>query len=214
MENNLSTKERLSINPWIIVAGTVALGIVTVILALKLFQTRKESISPVAPPESQAHFQNQCSIGFTAKASAATPKPPTPTPTIKPTATATPRPTTAPIPTATPTIALTPTTNPTSVPATGQPNSCGGTCGSNYNCQGNLFCYQGVCRNPACAEKTDCNCLTTNSGGNAVNSSTQQQAAATPIPTELKESGFSAPTWLITAGSLLLIGLSSLWLVL
>ncbi len=38
------------------------------------------------------------------------------------------------------------------------PNSCGGTCGSNYNCQANLYCYQGYCRNPLCSDKSDCNC--------------------------------------------------------
>jgi hypothetical protein len=39
-----------------------------------------------------------------------------------------------------------------------EPNSCGGTCGSNFNCQSNLYCYQGYCRNPSCSDKTDCNC--------------------------------------------------------
>ncbi len=38
------------------------------------------------------------------------------------------------------------------------PNACGGTCGSNYNCQANLYCYQGYCRNPLCSDKSDCNC--------------------------------------------------------
>lgn len=44
------------------------------------------------------------------------------------------------------------------------PNSCGGTCGSNFNCQANLYCYavgdgnQGYCRNPQCSDKADCNC--------------------------------------------------------
>lgn len=40
----------------------------------------------------------------------------------------------------------------------GEPNSCGGTCGSNNNCKANLYCYQGFCRNPSCSTKTDCNC--------------------------------------------------------
>lgn len=39
-----------------------------------------------------------------------------------------------------------------------EPNSCGGTCGSNYNCQSNLYCNQGYCRNPLCSDKSDCNC--------------------------------------------------------
>jgi hypothetical protein len=42
----------------------------------------------------------------------------------------------------------------------GEPNSCGGTCGSNYNCKSNLYCYQGFCRNPICKESSDCNCTT------------------------------------------------------
>lgn len=46
-------------------------------------------------------------------------------------------------------------------PAVGEPNKCGGTCGSNYNCQPEFFCYQGFCRNPACQTDTDCVCATT-----------------------------------------------------
>lgn len=44
------------------------------------------------------------------------------------------------------------------------PNFCGGTCGSNVNCQANLYCYtkggetQGFCRNPICSTDTDCTC--------------------------------------------------------
>lgn len=57
---------------------------------------------------------------------------------------------------ATPTITATPTTTPTSAPE--EPNNCGGTCGSNYNCKANLYCYKGFCRNPICSEETDCNC--------------------------------------------------------
>lgn len=43
----------------------------------------------------------------------------------------------------------------------GEPNSCGGTCGSNYNCKANLYCYQGFCRNPICSTESDCDCSTT-----------------------------------------------------
>lgn len=39
-----------------------------------------------------------------------------------------------------------------------EPNSCGGTCGSNYNCQANYFCYDGFCRNASCPLSTDCSC--------------------------------------------------------
>lgn len=63
-------------------------------------------------------------------------------------------------PTATPTNTATPTATATSTTTRSpeEPNSCGGTCGSNYNCKSNLYCYQGYCRNPICSEKTDCNC--------------------------------------------------------
>jgi len=47
--------------------------------------------------------------------------------------------------------------NPTPTP-TGVPNYCGGTCGSNTNCQSGLFCYQGYCRNPNCQSDVTCGC--------------------------------------------------------
>jgi hypothetical protein len=37
-------------------------------------------------------------------------------------------------------------------------NSCGGTCGTNYDCASGLFCYTGFCRNPACQSSLDCSC--------------------------------------------------------
>lgn len=58
-------------------------------------------------------------------------------------------------PTATPTI--------TPIPS-GNPNSCNGTCGSNYNCASGLFCFteggktQGYCRNPSCQSESSCGC--------------------------------------------------------
>jgi LPXTG-motif cell wall-anchored protein len=47
----------------------------------------------------------------------------------------------------------TPSPNPS-----GEPNSCNGTCGSNYNCQGGFFCHDGFCRNPNCSDDTSCGC--------------------------------------------------------
>jgi len=41
-----------------------------------------------------------------------------------------------------------------------EPNFCGGTCGSNYNCQANFFCFEGFCRNPICSSDADCVCNT------------------------------------------------------
>lgn len=40
-------------------------------------------------------------------------------------------------------------------------NSCGGTCGSNYNCDSGLFCYRGFCRNPNCPSTQNCSCTST-----------------------------------------------------
>lgn len=59
-------------------------------------------------------------------------------------------------PTATPTIA--PTATATAI-ATGVPNYCGGTCGSNFNCQANYYCYSGFCRNPVCPSDSNCDCI-------------------------------------------------------
>ena len=88
-----------------------------------------------------------------------------------PTATPTPTPTT-PVATATLGASRTPTERPY--------NNCGGTCGSNINCKGELYCYfpdiknrpyDGVCRNPFCDRATDCDCKPT--------------ATPTPRPTSL-----------------------------
>lgn len=67
-----------------------------------------------------------------------------------------------------PTPEETETPTPTAT-ATSEPNSCGGTCGSNVNCAANLFCYQGYCKNPSCSWSGDCSCEST--------------PAPTPIPT-------------------------------
>ncbi len=58
---------------------------------------------------------------------------------------------------------------PTPAPTAGEPNSCGGTCGSNTNCTSNLYCYQGYCRNPSCPLSGNCSCSST--------------TTPTPIPT-------------------------------
>lgn len=67
------------------------------------------------------------------------------------------------------------------------PNFCGGTCGSNVNCQANLYCYQGFCRNPICSTDTDCTCdlETTKPTQSAITSVTKQTStpAISPRPT-------------------------------
>lgn len=70
----------------------------------------------------------------------------TPTPTAAPTST----------PVSTPTATPTPESTPT---PSAPPNWCGGTCGSNSNCQNGLFCYQGYCRNPSCPGESSCGCV-------------------------------------------------------
>lgn len=68
----------------------------------------------------------------------------------------------------------------------GEPNSCGGTCGSNNNCKANLYCYQGFCRNPVCNTKTDCDCSTTTPTTKPVatlKSGTTNKKTATPKST-------------------------------
>jgi len=83
----------------------------------------------------------------------------------------------------------------------GEPNSCGGTCGSNYNCKGDLFCYQGYCRNPQCANSFNCKCssattkpttapLKTNKPVGGAVSATRRPGAtptATLLPTDAPE---------------------------
>lgn len=115
------------------------------------------------------------------KLNCATPKPnhtPNPTPTPTPTST----------PTATPTMTptATPTSTPTATPTpTSTPNYCNGTCGSNYNCQGGYFCYNGYCRNPSCPDDSGCGC----------------GATSTPSPTPPPVLGASAPPALPNTGS-------------
>lgn len=46
----------------------------------------------------------------------------------------------------------------TPAPTQGTPNPCGGSCGSNANCQSGLTCSQGSCRNPSCPNSTNCAC--------------------------------------------------------
>ncbi len=113
----------------------------------------------------------------------------TPTPTIEPT----PTPTLEPTPTATPSSTPTATTTATPTPiSSGEPNSCGGTCGSNSNCGTDFYCYNGYCRNPSCPANQDCNC-----------------SSPTPTPTQaaLPQSGVNWPSFLgMGIGTIVIIG--------
>lgn len=82
---------------------------------------------------------------------------------------------------------LTPTPSPTITPTivpTNIPNSCGGTCGSNFNCEDNLFCYQGVCRNPNCQQDSSCSCGATATPTPTPTRTPTSRPRATSYPTE------------------------------
>ncbi len=83
-------------------------------------------------------------------------------------------------PTDTPTPTLVPT--PTVTPAPGTPNYCGGTCGSNSNCQANYICYQGFCRNPSCPSDVTCGCSTTAPTPTATTTRASTVKTKTPSP--------------------------------
>ena len=141
---------------------------------------------PTPPPGTP----EACEMGFTVLSIVATS---TPSPTPPPGATPTPSPT--PVPNAT--VTPTPTPSPTPVPGatvtpTSAPNACGGTCGSNYNCQSGMFCYEGFCRNPDCPTEGDCTC------GLA--------AGPSPTtPTTLVESGTDMSWWVVVGGAALVL---------
>jgi len=84
------------------------------------------------------------------------------------------------------TVTPTPTATPTTAPiGGGEPNSCGGTCGSNYNCKANFFCYQGYCRNPLCASDSNCDCITSTATATSRATSrvtTKPRVTSTPSP--------------------------------
>lgn len=62
----------------------------------------------------------------------------------------------------------------------GPTNACGGTCGSNNNCNANLFCYQGFCRNPDCRDDVSCGCRATTRPSPTIRSTPRATASATP----------------------------------
>ncbi len=70
-----------------------------------------------------------------------------PTPTLTPAS-----------PTPTPTGGTGGDGGPTPTPTAGPTNACGGTCGSNVNCNAGLTCAYGYCRNPSCTLSTNCTC--------------------------------------------------------
>ena len=70
----------------------------------------------------------------------------------------------------------------------GEPNSCGGTCGSNYNCKAELFCYQGFCRNAFCQTQTNCVCPTPTPSPTPI-----PRPTLTPTPQVITLTEYSSP---------------------
>lgn len=137
-----------------------------------------------------------------------------PTNTPGPTATPSPTPTGTPGPTATPTPGptATPTPGPTATPTPGQPNSCGGTCGSNANCDSSHVCFQGFCRNPQCTSSSTCVCggpTSTPTLGTTPTPTTAIAMVPTPTPVLLEKSGSVTGTWILAIGGAVLLGLGS-----
>lgn len=76
-------------------------------------------------------------------------------------------------------------------PTPGATNACGGTCGSNYNCNAGLVCYSGFCRNPQCKENSDCNCVVAQSPTPAPKANTN---TTQPTPTPYRAIQYVSPT--------------------
>ena len=116
---------------------------------------------------------------------------PTPTPTTPTSPTTQPTPTPTGVPGVTPTATPTPTPTPTPTGAPAAPNFCGGTCGSNLNCQPGYFCYQGFCRMPSCQDSVDCIC---------------RGATPTPVAKTTPKTGSPLAIQFLGAGSLSVLG--------
>lgn len=162
----------------LILVATIILAGVAIFTAIRLYQLRQEAVAPTAPESKpKAAAPQACeTLVFTLSTSTSSPSP-----------------------------SASATVSPTSTPTQGEPNSCGGSCGSNSNCKSGLFCYQGSCRNPSCPSDTDCNCPATGGGATA-----KPTAKATTVSTEapsLPESGTGWPTVIgVGVGAVLIIG--------
>ena len=134
--------------------------------ALTIVTDKQTAEDIAAIPSSSA------AITIAGAAATATPIPsstPTPSPTAPAAATATPSPTrsaTANTPTPSPTGQATSTTTPTPTPtntASSTTNySCNHTCSANQDCQSDLACLNGYCRDPRCPTDTTCQCQNKN----------------------------------------------------
>lgn len=196
------------VKPVVIIVATVILAVISVITALFLYQNRDKPVAPTAPASrpkadepvpTPTPVGSLCTVGFTVLTS------PSPTPT------------TSPEPTPTPTAEPTPTPTPTPTP--GAPNNCNGTCGSNANCQSDLFCFdtgvQKYCRNPLNPTSTTCASLpgptpTPTPTGIPGPTPTPKTITSGPTstPVTLEEAGSVSGTWVVSlaGGALLLLG--------
>ena len=93
-------------------------------------------------------------------------------------------------------LQLIPSNTPTPI---GEPNSCNGTCGSNYNCKGEYFCYQGFCRNPNCPNEKSCVCATLTSTKTLTPKLSPTPSKTEISPTEEVLSPTENPTATVTA---------------
>jgi hypothetical protein len=151
-----------------IIFSTIVLAGIAIFTAIRLYELRSQPVAPNVPSSiPKAAELNNCKLSFTITQETPTGTPtatPTGTPTATPTGTPTGTPTATPTatPTGTPGPTATPTATPTGTPGpTATPNACGGSCGSNFNCQADLVCTNGFCRNPLCTTSTNCVCAGT-----------------------------------------------------
>jgi hypothetical protein len=117
----------------------------------------------------------------------------------------------------TPTPTPTTTTTPTPTPTT--PVSCNETCSTDSQCNNNLICSSGRCRNRDCTDETDCSCpgptptpTATSTPGPTTTPTTVVQATPTPV-VELPQAGFALPTFGAIIGGLLLIAISLIFIL-
>ncbi len=209
----------------LILGATLILAGIAVFTAIRLYQLRQQPVAPTAPtskPEAAAPVACQA-LTFTLAVATPTPTP-TPLPGCYGTCTTAGSQSNCPSGMTCQTIGgnnicVNPScasnsncvcATPTPTPTPGTPNACGGTCGSDTNCQSGMVCYitsgtTGVCRNPSCLTSTNCVCGTPTPTPIALATPTP-----TPIPTaapQLPKAGISTPTWIgVGVGSFLLIG--------
>lgn len=76
-------------------------------------------------------------------------------------------------------------------------NACGGTCGSNYNCNSGLYCYKGYCRNPDCVSSLTCGACPTPTPVPTKKPALAQKPTVKPTPivvTLAKTTPYPSPT--------------------